>query len=159
VTITNQYANGSVVQIQTSTLLTAVSTTSTSMTSTGLTASIPPKFSSSKILITITGTGSQSVANDAQVQFQIVRNYPSAGTIANGHVVSAYNSVSEFAVVEGVRSRWPVTGQLLDSPVTTSTITYTLNMSVTGGTGYLGRWGTDANWVTPTTITLTEIAQ
>jgi hypothetical protein len=155
----NASGGGGVLQVQSNLITTAVSTTSTSMTSTGLTASITPKFSTSKILIIVTGIGSQSVAISDQVQFQVVRNYPSAGTVANGHSVSSYNSISEFAVVEGQRTRWPVNGQLLDLPGTTSTITYTLNMSVTGGTGYLGRWGTDANWNTPTTITLMEIAQ
>ena len=154
----NASGGGGVLQVQSNTLLTTVSTTSTSMTSTGLTVSITPKFSTSKILIIITGVGSASDANANQVQFQIVRNYPSAGTVANGQV-AGYNSVAEFAVVEGMRSRWPVNAELMDSPGTTSTITYTLNISVTGATGYLGRWGQDANWNAPTTITLMEIAQ
>ena len=48
---------------------------------------------------------------------------------------------------------------LLDSPSTTSAITYKMVWLTTTGSGYLGRWGTDGNWNVRTTLTLMEIAQ
>ena len=150
------YVPGHVVQVVHSVLTTVFSTTSTSMTSTGLTAVITPTTTSSKILAKVSGIGSAADANASQILFQLVRS----GTIVDGQSAIPWNtSIRAFATVEGARSRWPVTCNLLDSPSTTSSLTYTLNMMVTGSTGYLGRWGTDGNWNVATTLTLMEIAQ
>lgn len=49
--------------------------------------------------------------------------------------------------------------QYLDSPASTSALTYTLYASVLDGNNiWVGRWAQDANWTQPTQITLWEIA-
>ena len=137
-------------------------TTSTSYADTGLTATITPKFSTSKILVSVKGIGSASSADSMQVLFRLVRNQPSSDTIVDGQGTLPYNSSQYgkgFAVVEGQRERYPVMCELLDSPSTTSAITYKMVWLTTAGSGYLGRWGTDGNWNVRTTLTLMEIAQ
>ena len=137
-------------------------TTSSSYSDTGLTATITPKFSNSKILVSVKGIGSASVDNNQQVIFRMVRNQPSADTIVDGQGNLPYNSNQfgkGFAVVEGQRERYPVMCDLLDSPSTTSAIAYKMVWLATSSTGYLGRWGTDGNWNVRTTLTLMEIAQ
>ena len=59
-------------------------TTSTSYADTGLTATITPKFSNSKILVSVKGIGSASSADSMQVIFRLVRNQPSSDTIVDG---------------------------------------------------------------------------
>lgn len=137
--------------------------TSTSYADTGLSASITPKYSSSKILVCVKGIGAHSAHENYQVCFRMVRSLPSANTIVDGQGNFPYNSNQYgqgFATVEGYRKRQPIMCDLLDSPNTTSQITYKLQITTTGGgTGYLGRWGQDGNWNVRTSLTLMEIAQ
>ena len=137
-------------------------TSSSSYSDSGLTATITPKFSNSKILVSVKGIGSASVADNEQVLFRMVRNQPSADTIVDGQGNFPYNSNQfgqGFATVEGKRERYPVMCDLLDSPSTTSAIAYKMVWLATSSTGYLGRWGTDGNWNVRTTLTLMEIKQ
>ena len=152
---------GNVLQVVQSSLTSVASTSSTSYVSTGLTATITPSSSSNKILAIVDGMGSHSEVTGGQGVFRLVRNSPSAGTAVNNQAVSPFNSNQlgeTLANVEGQRTRQPVNAVLLDSPSTTSSITYTLNFLTTQGTIYLGRWGTDGNFIQATHLTLMEIA-
>ena len=141
------------------------STSSTSFTATGLAATITPKFSSSKILVSVKGIGSHSGSDSHQVLFRMVRSIPSANTIVDGQGNFPYSGNQNgqgFACVEGARERYPVMCDLLDAPNTTSAIEYKCLFKInTGGsgTGYLGRWATDGNWNVRSQLTLMEIAQ
>lgn len=149
---------GSVLQVVNANLTTAASTASTSAVTTGLTATITPTSSTSKILVIVNGFGSQSEITGNQGLFRMVRNIPSANTVVDNQATSSIGGVTA-AIVEGARTRNPVNFSLYDSPATTSAITYTLQFFTSGGgTVYLGRWGTDANFTQSTNLTLMEIA-
>jgi hypothetical protein len=150
---------GSVLQVVNANLTTVASTASTTAVTTGLTATITPTSSTSKILVIVNGIGSHSEVGSNQGVFRMVRNIPSANTVIDNQSTSPGVSGVSAAVVEGARTRNPVDFSLYDSPATASAITYTLQFFTSGGgTVYLGRWGTDANWLQSTNLTLMEIA-
>ena len=139
------YANlptGSVLQVVNATYGTETSTTSTSYVTTNITASITPKFSTSKILITVTDP-IQSNGSTA-VSITLFRGTV-AGTNLFGSVGFAYNAGSTYSSVASVA--------YLDSPATTSSTTYTVGFK--SGTGSTV-WSTVYNGTG--TITLMEIA-
>jgi hypothetical protein len=149
---------GTVLQVVNANLTTVASTASLSATTTGLTATITPTSSTSKILVIVNGIGSHSEVGANQGVFRMVRNIPSANTVVENQATSPIGGVTA-AIVEGARTRNPVNFSLYDSPATTSAITYTLQFFTSGGgTVYLGRWGTDANFIQSTNLTLMEIA-
>jgi len=148
---------GCVLQVVQANYATYSSTSSTSLVSTGLTASITPKFSTSKILVLVTPNMfiSYGTASIATMQLQITRGatqifYQDRGLAINaatggGGVI--YNGTSLGLSV-------------LDSPTTTSSTTYTLNYSVSNAS--MNARINDYNTTTSTvgsTITLMEIAQ
>jgi hypothetical protein len=65
---------GSVLQVVNATYGTSVSTASSTFSDTGLTASITPKFTTSKILVLISENGVQKSTNNTYAQFSLVRN-------------------------------------------------------------------------------------
>ena len=154
---TTQASAGSVLQVVQGSYSTYTTTTSTSLVSTGLTASITPKFSTSKILVLVNPNMAiyYGTAAIATLQLQITRGATqilyqdraiaiNAGTGGGGVIYSA--------VSLGL--------SVLDSPATTSATTYTLNFAVANGS-MSGRIN-DYNSTTSTngsTITLMEIAQ
>jgi len=155
--LTNKTA-GTLLQVVNANLTSAASTASTTAVTTGLTATITPTSSTSKIFVIVNGIGSHSEAGGNQGLFRIVRNIPSSNTVVDNQATSSTYGVTA-AVVEGQRTRNPVDFSLYDSPATTSAITYTLQFYTSGGgTVYLGRWGTNADFLQSTNLTLLEIA-
>jgi len=153
--------SGCILQIVNAFLTSRNSTTSTSMVTTGLMANITPQSSTNKIFVMCSGILS-GTTEGYQTQVQIVRNQPSSSTVISGHAQASYNSIYNIGVGEGYsnnRQRSTFSFHTLDTPTTTSSITYTLNFMTMGGTGYIGGWGTDTNWNVPTSITLMEVAQ
>jgi hypothetical protein len=131
---------GSVIQTVTATFSTQTSTTSTSYVATGLTASITPIASSSKIFIS------------GMINIQTVSNNDTYWTIyKNGSNLST--STSGFGIVEaGTQVMLNTQGiSYLDSPATTSSITYAIYCKTSGGTMF---WCINGQ---PATITLLEI--
>jgi len=119
-------------------------TTSTSYVSTALAATITPLFSTSKILIMVSTTGTNTSQNTF---FTIYKNNTTnlGGGSQNCFTAYLYNS--------GTTSLWiPVNMTYLDSPATTSATTYGMYIKVSGATGY-GSLDQALN-----TITLMEIA-
>ena len=153
---TIQASAGSVIQVVQGSYSTYTTTASTSFQSTGLTASITPKFSTSKILVLVNPNMAiyYGTAAIASLQLQITRGATqilyqdraiaiNAGTGGGGVIYSA--------VSLGL--------SVLDSPATTSATTYTLNFAV-ANSSMSGRIN-DYNSTTSTngsTITLMEIA-
>jgi hypothetical protein len=143
------------------------STTSTSFTAvTGASVTITPRSASNKVLIL--GTmylGLNTSTNDRSVFVRLsggnsaayvgdtagsrVRAFGSPGTRTAG--VDFPNNGNGFASIAYV-----------DSPATTSAVTYQLEMQVTGDTGFLGRSGTDTDNAGrgrfPTTLIALEVA-
>ena len=136
---------GNVIQVVQTTYSTQVSSTSASWVTTGLTTSITPSSSSSKILVIATVPARNNSGNNG-VQFSIFR-----GTVSGTNLGSASDGFGNFAATGDLYS--PVTMQFLDSPSTTSSQTYTVAMYVRGGTT-----GFAQNGNAPSVLTLMEIA-
>ena len=133
------------------------SSSNSSYVDTGLSITLTPASSNSKFIITINGIGSASGDNSNQGVFRVTRGNTA---ITNQKTIIDNNNQNgaAFAVVEGQRERYPVTTSLLDSPNTTSSITYKLRVaSPQSQTVYLGRWGINNSWSVFTYMTVFEI--
>ena len=157
--LTNTTAGGKVLQIQHAVVTAATFTTgSTSFTDlTGMTISITPSATTSKILLTANFNFDTS-ATTHFAAFKALRGVTDldVGDAASGRVRCALwgASYSNQATVNRSMT-W------LDSPSTTSATTYKLQIQMDGGTFYLNRTNTDTDNVsfprTISTITATEI--
>jgi len=139
-----QAAPSSVIQVVSNTSATNTSTTSTSYVTTGISVSITPKFSNSKILVTM--TGGQCDYSATQAIFTIYRNSTDLALNSYGFACF-YNSGTP-------ENQAPLSGQFLDSPATTSSTTYTIYFKRGAGSGTI-YIGTNGNSVT---ISAMEIA-
>ena len=143
----------SVIQVTHSVYTTQVAVASTTYTSTGLSGSITPVYSSSKILVTINlQTYLQIQSNvDQGAAIRILRNGTQIAEQPRLAVVRAGTGASGFVLIEGV---YPFT--YLDSPGTTSALTYAIDIKafLTSPAGQVVVQQGGA----PSTMTLTEIA-
>lgn len=121
---------GSVLQVvQGTTSSPQVSTTSTSYVASNLTATITPKFSTSKILA-IASTQMTNTTGSQASYCTIYRNATNLGG-GNNSALQQYYSTTAYIYL-------PVIMQILDSPATTSATTYTVYFkSGSAGTTYL----------------------
>lgn len=135
-----------VLQVVNNTYATAVSTTSSSFVTTGLTATITPLYSTSKILI-ICNTSGRNGSNTNASSFTIFRGTVSGTNLgdATAGIIQIYNASSEV--------RGAITMNVLDSPATTSATTYTLAMSTGAGSTAFAQQDNR-----PASMTLLEIA-
>jgi hypothetical protein len=133
------------------------STSSTSLVDvTGLSVSITPTSSSNKILViaNITGGGSN-------LQFsQLVRD---STAIYKGDNASNRVGTTTGVLGDGGERSQSATSFFLDSPATTSAVTYKVQIRTQTGTAYLGRSNTDtdsavAGQRTPCSLTVMEVA-
>jgi len=134
-------------------------TTSTSHADiTGLTVDITPSATTSKILVLSTVNGSQ--AKDLnRTYLRLMRDSTPifvGDTAGNRDPLSGSYSTAHTSIIGA-----PVGSTILDSPSTTSAVTYKWQVIVTGGTGYINRTEQDydladqGRW--SSTITLMEI--
>lgn len=160
---TTQASAGQVLQVVQTYLPSSFSTSSSSWTDwTGMTATITPKFSTSKILVTLTSGSS----NNTQDSFQYVKLVRNGTDIALGDVAGSATRcwIDASQQQAGAVNVWQkgLSGTYLDSPSTTSAVTYKLQVIVTRiGTAYFGRTAdvADANRSSsPSVLTLMEIA-
>jgi hypothetical protein len=153
--------SGSVLQVASYTKTDTASTNSTSYVDTGLSVSITPSTTSSKILIMLTINYSHSDFGVKRTYFRMTGGNSSSyvgGAGSSGHT-------DAFAVDPRAGDGYgmiTLCGSYLDSPSTTSAITYKLQWSVetSASTAYMNRPATeDANGSrTASTITVMEIA-
>jgi hypothetical protein len=134
---------GSVLQVVQSVYSTAFSTSSTSYVSIGATASITPISATSKIL----AQGSVAAGNGSN-QWQYFTLYRGATNIAVGS-----GNPGGYLTQNSIDYLTTINFQILDSPATTSSTTYTLYTKSTGG----GSIRAQVDGM-PTYITLMEIA-
>lgn len=143
---TTQASAGVVLQVVQATTTTYTTASSTSYVDTTLTASITPKFSTSKILIMVNqaiGTsGSGNVGN-----IKLVRNSTDIQTWGFGIFYTGSSDLYGYS-----------SNNYLDSPATTSAVTYKTQFNRQGGTGTTRVQYSDANGNQVSTITLMEIA-
>ena len=137
---------GSVLQVVSATNSTYATTTSTTYSDTGLTASITPSSSSSKILVIVSLSGTGKSGFNTTPKYQLVRNSTAILGIDNG---GGFTKTTAYGVCSA-------TANYLDSPSTTSATTYKVQYGIdtSGGTVY---FNFALNNVTTSTITLMEI--
>jgi hypothetical protein len=143
-------ASGKVLQVVHGTTTTVVSSATNTYIDTGLTASITPSSTSSKILILVSQNGLYKNQLDATncIAIQLLRG---ATNIAYLGTEMLYQNVADRHVGDGASINW------LDSPSTTSSTTYKTQFKSQNNTGTVyvqsGAGGTTVN----STITLMEI--
>jgi hypothetical protein len=109
---------GSVLQVVQGTYSTQTSSTSSTWVTTNLTASITPSSSSSKVFVSVSApVGNFSPANVAYLTI-----YRNSTSLAAGGMQIIYTQSGGYTV-------WPVAMQILDSPATTSSTSYTAYMN------------------------------
>jgi len=146
-----QLPSGSVLQVVNSTFGPYTVTSSTSPVDTGLTASITPSSTSSKILAFASINGVERGNNNVTARFLLVRNSTT--------ILSFENSIFSGAPTGGFS--WANTSTTyLDSPATTSATTYKVQFNVSSGSGtlYINNYSTGGSGTTNCTLTLMEIA-
>mgnify|MGYP003114592275 CR=1 FL=1 len=132
---------GGVLQVNQGILSSEISTSSTSFQDTGLSVTITPKSTTSKVLI-LASLGSATVVEasgaDAQGKFQIVRDSTSL-FISKLRSYDYGNSGSIFIA--------PLFMSYLDSPSTTSEITYKIQQRLIGGDSIRLSEGNDPSFI------------
>jgi hypothetical protein len=139
---TTQIGAGSVIQVVQSVYIgsggdgtTTFSTASSSWTAmSGVSASITPKSSSNKVLVTFFVPNLYCPSNGQEARLTIYRN----GTNISPKGVEVWHGFSSV-MGNGAGVQSPVTVQYLDSPATTSSVTYALYWQSSSGTVYAGR--------------------
>jgi hypothetical protein len=114
---------GHVIQVVEGTITSNSATSSTSFVASNLSASITPSSTASQVLIVV--NGHMYAPSNNQFSCDIYRNTTSITGKSGGFMNAWY---------ESTRGRFPVHCSLLDSPSTTSAVTYTLYIrSISGG--------------------------
>jgi len=146
---TTQASAGVVLQVVNATTSTAVSNSTATMTDTGLTATITPKFSNSKILILVSQNGLYKSAGNYS-------NMVDLTLLKNGSGILATNFAGTNALTQTTLENC-VTASLcyLDSPATTSATTYKTQFNSRNGTASVS---VQYAGVSTSFITLMEIA-
>jgi hypothetical protein len=144
---TVQASAGQVLQVVNAQTTTEVTTTSTAFSDTTLTATITPKFATSKILVLVAQSGLAKVAGNAGsgVAVKLLRGSTDLSVFA---LAVAYTGVSNILYAGAAAVSY------LDSPATTSATTYKTQFgsNSSGGNIYVQTDGQAS------TITLLEIA-
>ena len=147
---------GGIIQIKQTFLNTATSTTTSgSFTDiSGMSVSITPKFNTSKIFVMIT-LGSISSAAGISVGFRLLRDSTLIGNASDTTLQSGFTNIYEG----GNSSLFSASHNFLDSPSTTSAITYKLQWRNSSGTTYLNRYsGSSDSYNGSSTITAMEVS-
>lgn len=145
------YPAGHIIKVVNDGLDTVFSTSSTSFVDTGLSVNITPSSTSSNVLITA-NLGLVGMDVSSGVQFQLLRDSTviGGGSGTNVFMHCFFNNTYFFG---------GITNSFLDSPSSTSSITYKLQVKSTGGTTvYINRRHVDANVITSSSFTAMEIA-
>jgi len=135
--LTNKTA-GTILQVVYGALNTKVSSASTTYANTGLTSSITPSSSTNKIAVFIVMNVAQNNANDG-LGLQLLRNGSSVFAPGPADATGPYL----FYTTSPSATYLPVSINYLDSPATTSTVTYIVQYrSYAGGIVYINGTGT-----------------
>jgi hypothetical protein len=139
--------SGGVIQVVNATTGTQVATASTTFIDTTLTATITPKFATSKILVLVSQNGIYTTAVSGGVALMLVRNS-----------TNLIQFTSNDGYITGSTSSAMVTASTcyLDSPATTSAVTYKTQMNNVNAVG--SARVQNGTILDTSTITLLEIA-
>jgi hypothetical protein len=160
-------AGGKILQVVQGVKTDTFSTSSNSFTAiTGLTATITPTSTSSKILILLDTKGSQSTGDSTAIHLRLTGGNSAAyigGADGNRTRVAAGLGFGGDPGVQLRRGFFAMVANYLDSPATTSSVTYGVDIRMNGsGTVYINRSGEDTDLsISPrgaSSITLMEVA-
>jgi hypothetical protein len=154
-----QASSGRVLQVVSTFKSDTFSTSSASMVDiTGMSVSITPSNSTSKILVMINLTVGPAATNFAPVN--LVRNGTNIAqpTTSSTYQATLNNYNGEGSGYVGGSAQPQYALSYLDSPATTSAITYKLQMYSTGGTAYVNTRPVAQNGTCTSTLTVMEIA-
>ena len=145
----NAMPTGSVLQVVQGTYTTPVTTTGTTYIDTGLTATITPSSSSNKILVLVNQTdcsrGNSGWSNNTSIGLKLVKN---------GSDLVIINPNAMYLGVSTVGGNININASYLDSPSSTSALTYKTQFKLAGSSGTVGvQWNGEAT----STIILMEI--
>jgi hypothetical protein len=145
---TNTMPTGSVLQVVQTTYSTSTSTTSGSFTDSGLSASITPSSATNKILVLVNQQirSNKSGANDTGYGFRLVRDSTAIFSRDDSSTASYYLGTLNADI------RFANNITYLDSPATTSAITYKTQISSFNTSTVAAQYSS-----VPSTITLMEI--
>ena len=146
---TTQASAGVVLQVVQGTYSTITSSTTNTWANTGITTSITPKFSTSKILVSAYVQGCTKSASGTQIALRINRNSTTIITFAT----NAADNTSSIGIDIGT-----IATEYLDSPATTSSTTYTVQLANDANTGTVYINNNYFLGAVTSTITLMEIA-
>ena len=138
---------GHVLQVVQARTNATISSTSTSDVASGLTATITPSSTSSKILVSVTGGNVWNNTNNGNIVLSIYRSIGGGGYSS---VAGAASIVQNTSGTNSAKSSW--SAEYLDSPSTTSAITYQPYHKQNTGTGYFNESTVYVN------LTLIEVA-
>ena len=142
--------SGGVIQVVNVDYGTEVSSSSSTFADTGLTATITPKFSTSKILVMVTQAGCAKQDNNTAFQLRLLR---SSTTILNMEDIAGSTGTSTSNFFGACSAIY------LDSPATTSATTYKTQFASRANTSAVVVQGYGSNsGFARSTITLMEIA-
>ena len=150
-------AGGKVLQVASTFLSTTFSTTSTSFTDlTGLSVSFTPSATTSKVLI----FSDIIISNTSRSERTIITLLRNGTEIANSASTNGWNMVSRYndsTTAPEMAYHHPASNHYLDSPATTSALTYKLQIRCTGATAVVNRTGNDSTAAGTSSITIMEI--
>ena len=155
VTIAKASGFGKIGQVLSTTKTDGFSTSSTSVTDvTGLSVSITPTSTSSKVLILVDGNVSES----SQTAGGAMKLFRDSTEICKGTNGSASNiGFDNMRRNSGSDESKKFAMNFLDSPSSTSSVTYKISVKVEGGTWYVNRTGSSDNNSLVSTITAIEV--
>ena len=139
-----QASSGRVLQVVNATYSTQTTSSSSTYSDTGLTASITPSSSSSKILIIVSQNGVSKSSGNTYVALQLLRN--STSIVVFETQIGYTNSTLETNMASSTN--------YLDSPATISSVTYKTQFKSPNSTNF----ATVQTGSSTSTITLMEIA-
>jgi len=126
-------ATGAVLQVKSTFVGTTFSSTATAFTDMGLSVSITPTSTSSKILVSY-NLGTVDVSADTRIAFRIMRDSTPVGVGSS----AGSRALATTAATAVTQRGQPHSFQFLDSPSTTSAITYKVQQFNQGSTLELG---------------------
>lgn len=150
--------SGGILQVVSTTKTDTFATTSTTDTNiTGLSATITPRSTSSKILVIVSAPFSTTTN-----QINSITLTRGGTPIGGGTIVGSRTSAFRSAYLTSVNTGGVLAGEFLDSPNTTSSTTYQVQTKTSAGTITFGISGGDTDAAnhprTSCTITLLEVA-
>lgn len=148
VVTTNTMPTGSVLQVVNTAYSTGVSSATSTYVDTGVTASITPSSTSNKILITVQINGTAKQGANVNLRTRLNRG---------GTTILYIDSLAGNDQSTAFLSPGTVGTTYLDSPSTTSAITYTVQISNISSSGSVAINDAAGGTVSTSTITLMEI--